>query len=35
MRGLCVELVPHEKSIVGEHNIKVRAVLTDQTSLLG
>jgi hypothetical protein len=30
-----VELVPHRKLMVGEHNMKVRAVLTHQASLLG
>jgi hypothetical protein len=30
-----VELVPHRKWMVGEHNIKVGAVLTHQPSLLG
>jgi hypothetical protein len=33
--GEIVELVPHRKLIVGEHNIKVRAVLTHHDSLLG
>jgi hypothetical protein len=32
---LCVGLVPHWKLMVGEHNIKVGAVLTHQASLLG
>jgi hypothetical protein len=30
-----VELVPHRKWMVGEHNIKVGAVLTHQPGLLG
>jgi hypothetical protein len=33
--GEIVGLVPHRKLIVGEHNIKVRVVLTHQASLLG
>jgi hypothetical protein len=28
-------LVPHQKLMVGEHNIKVGTVITNQASLLG